>query len=103
MCCLHVVLGLAGVVALCWQWRRSPKIAALVIAALLGGFLVVKGAVTDNRWALWAHRAGVVVVGDTVAGEDAGAAGLGRDWRFWQLSCASAGMRIVFATRRPSR
>jgi len=58
---LHVVLGLAGVVVLCWQWRRSPKIAALVGAALLGGFLVVKGAVTDNRWVLWMHVAlGVV-------------------------------------------
>jgi len=54
---LHVVLGLAGVVVLCWQWRRSPKITVLVVAALLGGFLVVKGAVTDNRWALWAHIA----------------------------------------------
>jgi Flp pilus assembly protein TadD len=58
---LHVVIGLAGVVVLCWQWRRSPKISVLVVAALLGGFLVVKGAVTDNRWALWAHIAlGVV-------------------------------------------
>src|SRR5579872_4330682 len=58
---LHVILGFAGVVVLCWQWRRSPKIAVLVVAALLGGFLVVKGAVTDNRWALWAHVAlGVV-------------------------------------------
>ena len=54
---LHVVLGLAGVVVLCWQWRRSPKIAVLVVAALLGGFLVVKGAIIDNRWALWAHVA----------------------------------------------
>jgi len=54
---LHVILGLAGVVVLCWQWRRSPKIAVLLIAALLGGFLVVKGAVTDNRWAVWAHVA----------------------------------------------
>src|SRR5690349_2522018 len=54
---LHVIVGLGGVVVLCWQWRRSPKIAALVIAALLGGFLLVKGAVTDNRWVLWAHIA----------------------------------------------
>jgi len=54
---LHLVLGLAGVVALCWQWRRSPKIAVLVVAAMLGGFLVAKGAVTDNRWVLWAHIA----------------------------------------------
>jgi Flp pilus assembly protein TadD len=54
---LHVVLGLAGAVLLCWQWRRSPRIAVLVIAGLLGGFLLVKGAVYDNRWALWAHVA----------------------------------------------
>ena len=58
---LHVVLGLAGVIVLCWQWRRSPKIAVLVVTALLGGFLLVKGAITDNRWALWSHIAlGVV-------------------------------------------
>jgi Flp pilus assembly protein TadD len=52
---LHVLLGLAGVIALCWQSRRSPKITLLVLAALLGGFLIAKGAVTDNRYALWAH------------------------------------------------
>jgi Flp pilus assembly protein TadD len=54
---LHVVLGLAGAVLLCWQWRRSPKAALLAVSALLGGFLLVKGAVYDNRWALWAHIA----------------------------------------------
>ena len=46
---LHVVIGLAGVIVLCWQWRRSPKIALLVVAGLLGAFLVAKGTVTDNR------------------------------------------------------
>jgi Cytochrome c554 and c-prime/Tetratricopeptide repeat len=54
---LHVVAGAAGVGVLCWQWRRSPKITPLAIAALLGGFLVVKGAITANRWALWMHIA----------------------------------------------
>jgi len=54
---LHIALGLAGAVVLCWQWRRSPKIAILLVAALLGGFLVVKGATTDNRWVLWIHIA----------------------------------------------
>src|SRR5579862_1499770 len=54
---LHLALGAAGVAVLCWQWRRSPKIAALILAALLGLFLLVKGAVSDNRWALWAHVA----------------------------------------------
>ena len=58
---LHVVLGLAGAGALWWQWRRSPKSAPLVAAALLGGFLVMKGAVTDNRWVLWAHIALAVI------------------------------------------
>ena len=57
-----MIAGLAGVILLCWQWRRSPKTAVLVISALLGGFLVVKGAVTDNRSALWAHI-GLGVVG----------------------------------------
>src|SRR5271166_4760326 len=54
---LHVVLGVAGAVLLCWQWRRSPRVALLAVAALLGGFLLVKGAVYDNRWALWGHIA----------------------------------------------
>ena len=54
---LHVVLGLAAALALCWQWRRSPKVTPLAIAALLGIFLLVKGAVTANRWALWTHVA----------------------------------------------
>ncbi len=58
---LHVALGIAGAVLLCWQWRRSPKITPLALSALLGGFLLVKGAVTDNRWALWAHIALAVV------------------------------------------
>ncbi|HEY6346828.1 MAG TPA: tetratricopeptide repeat protein [Bryobacteraceae bacterium] len=64
---LHVLLGAAGVVVLCWQWRNIPltrtthslcaypKIALLLTAALLGGFLLAKGATTDHRWALWAH------------------------------------------------
>jgi hypothetical protein len=52
---LHVLLGVAGVVVLCWQWRRSPRIALLLTAALLGGFLLAKGATSDHRWALWAH------------------------------------------------
>ena len=54
---LHLLLGLSGVVALCWQWRRSPKIALLLAAAVLGGFLLVKGATTDHRVALWGHVA----------------------------------------------
>ncbi len=58
---LHVVLGLAGAVLLCWQWRRSPKVAVLAVAGLLGGFLLIKGAVYDNRWALWAHVALAVI------------------------------------------
>src|SRR5580704_8373087 len=52
---LHVVLGIAGVAVLGWQWRRSPNITPLVLAAFLGGFLLAKGATTDNRYALWAH------------------------------------------------
>ena len=59
---LHLLLGLAGAVVLCWQWRRSPRIALLVLAGVLGGFLIVKGAITENRWALWAH-VGFAVIG----------------------------------------
>jgi Flp pilus assembly protein TadD len=58
---LHVVLGLAGAALLCWQWRRSPRMAVLAAAGLLGGFLLIKGAVYDNRWALWAHVALAVI------------------------------------------
>jgi Flp pilus assembly protein TadD len=54
---LHLALGIAAVVILCWQWRRSPKIAPLILAALLGGFLLLRGAIRENRWALWAHVA----------------------------------------------
>ena len=52
---LHVMLGVIGLIVLCWQWRRSPRITVLMVAALLGGFLLMKGATTENRWALWGH------------------------------------------------
>ena len=52
---LHLVLGLAGVGVLCWQWRRSPKTALLLASALLGGFLLARGATSDHRWELWGH------------------------------------------------
>lgn len=52
---LHIVLGLAGVAVLCWQWRRSPKTGVLLLAALLGGYLAVKGATSDQRAVLYAH------------------------------------------------
>jgi tetratricopeptide (TPR) repeat protein len=54
---LHIVLGLTAVVVLCWQTRRGAKVAVLVVTAVLGGFLIIKGAVTQNRYALWAHVA----------------------------------------------
>ena len=65
---LHVVSVSPASSLLCWQWRRSPKIAVLIAAALLGGFLVVKGAITDNRWALVGpHRVGCRRISHTVA------------------------------------
>ncbi len=58
---LHLLLGLAAIAVVCWQWRSSPKISLLILAALLGGYVLVKGAVTANRWALWAHIASAAV------------------------------------------
>ncbi len=54
---LHVVLGAAGVAWLTWKWRTNPRIIPLVVAGALGVFLVLRGAVLENRWALWSHIA----------------------------------------------
>ena len=54
---LHPLLGIAAVVFLWRQWRRSPKAALLAASAILGGYLLVVGATTAHRWALWSHIA----------------------------------------------
>ncbi|MBV8841408.1 MAG: tetratricopeptide repeat protein [Bryobacterales bacterium] len=63
---LHLALGTAGAIVLCWQWRRSPKIVLLIAGAVLGGLLMVKGATHDHFPALWAHitlaAAGVAIL-----------------------------------------
>ena len=49
---LHLVLGAAAVVWLFRIHRRSAKFIPLALAALLGVYLIFKGAVTTNRWAV---------------------------------------------------
>lgn len=58
---LHLALGTITVVWLARIWGRNPKIAPLAVAAVLGGYLIFKGAVTENRWILWSHIALAVI------------------------------------------
>jgi Flp pilus assembly protein TadD len=59
---LHLALGAATVIWLGYTWRRSSKIAPLIVAGVLGTYLIFAGATTDHRWALWAH------IGFSIAG-----------------------------------
>jgi Flp pilus assembly protein TadD len=52
---LHLALGTGVMVWLATKWRRSLKLAPLGIAAALGLYLLVAGATTNHRAALWAH------------------------------------------------
>jgi Flp pilus assembly protein TadD len=54
---LHVVLGAAAVGLLLWRFRRSPRAVPLLLAAILGLYLVVAGATFDHRAILWLHIA----------------------------------------------
>jgi len=54
---LHLVLGAAAAGWLVWKWRHSVRTLPLVMAALLGVYLIGAGATTDHRPALWAHAA----------------------------------------------
>ena len=59
---LHIVLGAAAVVALVWQYRRSPRTFPLIAAALAGVYLIYAGATLDHRAVLFAHI-GLAVIG----------------------------------------
>ena len=48
---LHLALGTAAVLWLGFIWRRSPKVAPLVLAGILGVYLIFAGATTSHRWA----------------------------------------------------
>src|SRR5271170_6593345 len=52
---LHLALGAATVIWLGFTWRRSPKVAPLLLAGILGVYLIFAGATTDHRRALWTH------------------------------------------------
>jgi Tfp pilus assembly protein PilF len=54
---LHLVLGSAAALWLCWNWRRSPKVIPLAAAVLAGVYLIARGATTEHRPALWIHIA----------------------------------------------
>jgi len=58
---LHLALGTAAVLWLGFIWRRSPKVAPLVLAGILGVYLTFAGATTNHRWALWSHIALAVI------------------------------------------
>lgn len=52
---LHIVLGAAAVWLFGRQWRRSPRMALLAVAAVLGVYLLLTGTLRSNYWALWTH------------------------------------------------
>ena len=58
---LHLALGAAAVLWLGFAWRRSLKVAPLVLAGICGVYLFFAGATTDHRWALLSHVALAVI------------------------------------------
>lgn len=58
---LHLALGTAAVLWLGFIWRRSPKVAPLVLAGIFGVYLIFSGATTSHTWALWSHIALAVI------------------------------------------
>src|SRR5665213_3615599 len=63
---LHLVLGFAATAWLCWTWfksrkPRSLKVIPLAAAAVLGIWLIARGATSDHRTVLWMHIALAVI------------------------------------------
>ena len=58
---LHLALGAGVVLWLCYAKRNSPRAVPLVLAGLLGVYLIFTGATTNHRWALLSHIALAVV------------------------------------------
>jgi Flp pilus assembly protein TadD len=54
---LHVVLGATGAAWMVWTRRASAKAGPLLLAFLLGIYLIAAGATADHRLELWAHVA----------------------------------------------
>ena len=54
---LHLALGSAAALWLCWNWRRSPKAIPLAAAAVAGVYLISQGATREHRIALAIHIA----------------------------------------------
>ena len=52
---LHLALGAATAAVLIWRYRRSPKSLPLLIAALLGIYLIIAGSTHDHRPILYLH------------------------------------------------
>ncbi|MDQ1473456.1 MAG: hypothetical protein QOJ99_4936, partial [Bryobacterales bacterium] len=54
---LHLVLGSAAAAWVCWKWRSNPRVIPLAAASLFGVYLIVQGATSEHRAALWIHIA----------------------------------------------
>ncbi len=54
---LHLFLGAAVVVWLCYRYRRNFRVAPLALAGALGVYLMIAGATTDHRAILITHIA----------------------------------------------
>jgi Flp pilus assembly protein TadD len=54
---LHLVLGTAAALWLCWNWRRSPKAIPLAAAVIAGVYLISQGATREHRAAFAIHIA----------------------------------------------
>jgi Flp pilus assembly protein TadD len=52
---LHLALGAATVIWLCFTWRRNPRIIPLLLSGILGVYLIFAGATSNHRPALWTH------------------------------------------------
>ncbi|MGH9674332.1 MAG: multiheme c-type cytochrome, partial [Bryobacteraceae bacterium] len=54
---MHIVLGLALLLAVAWfWWERKLAILAMLPAALLGGYLMMVGSLREHNWALMGHQ-----------------------------------------------
>jgi tetratricopeptide (TPR) repeat protein len=58
---LHLVLGLAAAGWLVRTYKNSPRVIPIAVAALLGVYLIIRGATSDHRIALWGHIALAVI------------------------------------------
>jgi tetratricopeptide (TPR) repeat protein len=58
---IHLALGVIVCAAMLWQSRKSAQAIPLLVAALIGLYLIPAGATTDHYKILWAHIALAVI------------------------------------------